>query len=146
MATIPGFQYFEGPKPSRRGSVVASQVLTDGDVCAYSNLGTVDELTVASVTGATTTMIAVYHDAEIATTDSDYASIKEDRMFIDIIHDRSQLWKANVETGTADQSTDVGYEADLESVDGITLDASTYNIFTVTKVLNASTVIGYFTA
>lgn len=141
MPTLSGFQHHEGPAPIRRTSVVASQAFDNGDVIKLSNPGTVDEMTVST---SGDTHKGVYHDKPIASTDSDYASIKEDREYIAIINGPLQLWKANVETGTADQTTDVGYEADLASADGLTLDASTNDDFVVTAVEDSGTVIGYF--
>ena len=145
MPTVSGFQHFDGPCPIRTASVVASQAFDDGDVLKLSNAGTADELTVIGVTDATTAVYGVFHSTPVAATDSDYASIKDGKEYIKVVKGTEQLWTANVETGSADQTTDVGYEADLASADGITLNASTYNIFTVTKVLNSTTVIGYFT-
>jgi len=142
MPTLSGFHFHDGIKLTRRTSIVASQAVGHGDVLKLSNAGTADEMTVST---AGSLHQGIYVDTPIASTDSDYASIKENREYIVIVPGRgAQLWKANVEAGTADQTTDVGYEADLNSANGITLSASESDDFVLTVVESAATVIGYF--
>lgn len=140
MPTYAGFYPYEGTFKTRQTTVVASQAFSVGDALKLSNPGTADEMTIAA---SNDTIKGVFNGVPVASTDSDYASIKT-RTYWNVILGEEQLWYANVEAGTADQTTDVGYEADLNSADGITLNASTNDDFVVTKVLNSTTVIGYF--
>lgn len=144
MPTLSGFHPYDGTFKQRSAQIIASVAMTPGLPLVAENAGTTGSLTTGATDGF---IVAVYADKIIASTDSDYASVKQRQVFA-VQHDYTQLWKARVSSGTAATATEVWDYGDLVS-GGLTLTLTDTNKdFRITKVLDGTAsngvVVGYF--
>ena len=131
--SLPGFMPYGGSRLRlTRRKMVASEAKSIGDVLTHTSGA--DTLEAAATNG---TFVAVYIDADrsVGETDTPFKSV--------MLITPDMQWSAVRETGTLTVA-DVGTDVDLNSADGLAVDASTNDDFHIDKYVDANTCVGRF--